>query len=305
MRIDLKQYSLLANSIIGAGSVLQAQVNYIDIEPDIEIDTFTVNFFLDVDDNGTDDFLVAMGVLYNTIGSGTFVEKVYGPSIFCLDNKNDLLADPINAGDALFAFAYNYESGAYFGVNNYWMGSATEFINEAFICARVYLNGFSFGYPVWNFLGQIGFWQDIQTDRFIGIRFQDGLDRTHYGWIRCDAPDSGRVLVIKDYAYETQAGVGIIAGDMGEPVGVQTEHELIFSLYPNPAEDWIEIRYYENEQLYADIRNLEGKLLLTQALQSGSANRLPVADLPMGTYVAVIRNETGEVKGKQVWVKSR
>ncbi|MCB9022243.1 MAG: T9SS type A sorting domain-containing protein [Chitinophagales bacterium] len=113
------------------------------------------------------------------------------------------------------------------------------------------------------------------------------------------------MLVIKDYAYETQAGVGIIAGDMGEPVGVQTEHELIFSLYPNPAEDWIEIRYYENEQLYADIRNLEGKLLLTQALQSGSANRLPVADLPMGTYVAVIRNETGEVKGKQVWVKSR
>ncbi|MCB9022244.1 MAG: hypothetical protein H6548_09000 [Chitinophagales bacterium] len=50
MRIDLKQYSLLANSIIGAGSVLQAQVNYIDIEPDIEIDTFTVNF---LDINGT------------------------------------------------------------------------------------------------------------------------------------------------------------------------------------------------------------------------------------------------------------
>ena len=78
MRIDLKQYSLLANSIIGAGSVLQAQVNYIDIEPDIEIDTFTEIFFLDVDDNGTDDFF-GMGVLYNTIGSGTFVEKVYGP----------------------------------------------------------------------------------------------------------------------------------------------------------------------------------------------------------------------------------
>ena len=108
-----------------------------------------------------------------------------------------------------------------------------------------------FSWPNW-------FWQDIQTDRFIGIRFQDGLDRTHYGWIRCDAPDSGRVLVIKDYAYETQAGVGIIAGDMGEPVGIQTENELLFSLYPNPAEEWIEIRYYENEQLFADIRNLEG-----------------------------------------------
>jgi len=154
-------------------------------------------------------------------------------------------------------------------------------------------------------IGQVGNWKDIQTDRFLGIRFQDGLDRTHYGWIRCDAPDSGRGLVIKDYAYETQAGVGSIAGDMGEPVGIQTQNELIFSLYPNPAQEWIEIRHYENEQLFADIRNLEGRLLLTQALQSGSANRLPVADLPVGTYVAVIRNETGEVKGKQVWVKSR
>ena len=67
---------------------------------------------------------------------------------------------------------------------------------------------------------------------FIGIRFQDGLDRTHYGWIRCDAPDSGRVLVIKDYAYETQAGVGIIAGDMGEPVGIQTENKLLFLSTP-------------------------------------------------------------------------
>jgi hypothetical protein len=303
MRIDLKQYCLLAKSIIGASSSIQAQVNYIDIDPDIEIDTFTVNFFLDFDDNGTDDFLVAMGVLFNTIGSGTFQEKIYGPSIFCLNNNNDLLADPINAGDALFAFAYNYEDGAYFGVSNYWMGSSTEFINEAFVCARAYMNGFSYGYPVWNSLGQRGFWKDIQTNRFLGIRFQDGLDRTHYGWIRCDAPDSGKVLIIKDYAYETQSGVGIIAGDMGEPVSIQTENDLIFSLYPNPAQDWIEIRQYENENLYADFRNLEGRLVLTQILQSGSANRLPVADLPIGTYVAVIRNEIGEVKSKQVWVK--
>ena len=41
------------------------------------------------------------------------------------------------------------------------------------------------------------FWQDIQTDRYLGIRFQDGFNRTHYGWIRCDAPDSGRCWSLK------------------------------------------------------------------------------------------------------------
>lgn len=301
MKPNRAQYSLMAAVLLGGHQLADAQVNYTDIDPDFIIDDEDDFIFLNIDENGTDDFLLAMGVLTYNIGSGTGQSKIVGPGIFCVQPYNDLLADPVNNDVALFAFAYNYDSGAYFGGSNYWMGSATDFINEAIICAQWYLNG----YPDWNLIGQVGYWQDVQTDRFLGIRFQDGLDRTHYGWIRCDAPDSGRVLVIKDYAYETQAGVGIIAGDMGEPVGIQTENELLFSLYPNPAQEWIEIRHYEGDQLYADIRNLEGKLLLTQALQSGSANRLPVADLPMGTYVAVIRNEAGEVKGKQVWVKSR
>ena len=300
MRIDLKQYSLLANSIIGAGSVIQAQVSYTNIEPDIVVDTVTEYLFLDINEDGDDDFLIGMGHL-SRYGPGSIGDwHIYGPSIFWTEN-------PENAVHGLFVIGYEgtWTGRAYNLSTNYFIGSNINFIeniSNAFICAREYWENFED-----NFLyaGQLGFWQDIQTDRYLGIRFQDGLDRTHYGWIRCDAPDSGRVLVIKDYAYETQAGVGIIAGDMGEPVGIQTENKLLFSLYPNPAQEWIEIRHYENEQLFADIRNLEGKLLLTQALQSGSANRLPVADLPMGTYVAVIRNETGEVKGKQVWVKSR
>jgi len=299
MRLNRTQYRLMAVALLGSYHESLAQVQYTDVDPDFVLDDEDDYIFLDIDENGTDDFLIAMGVLTYNIGSGTGQSKIFGPSIFCFNDENDLLAYPIDNDAALFAFAYNYEAGAYFWGGNYWMGSATDFTNEAFVCAQWYLNG----YLDWNLIGQRGFWQDIQTDRYLGIRFQDGLDRTHYGWIRCDAPDSGRVLVIKDYAYETQAGVGIIAGDMGEPVGVQTEHALLFSLYPNPAHDWIEIRHYENEQLYADIRNLEGKLLLTQALQSGTANRLPVAELPVGTYVAVIRNEAGEVKGKQVWVK--
>ena len=300
MNLNRTQYSLMAAVLLGSNHLVNAQVQYTDIEPNFVIDDEDDYLFIDINLDGIDDFLFAIGLLSYTIGSGTIQTKYSGPSVFwSFQPKNDLLANPIVGDAAIFAFAYNYESGEYFGSTNYWLGNYTDFAHQAFICARWYLNG----YPDWMFIEQRGFWQDVQTDRYLGIRFQDGLDRTHYGWIRCDAPDSGRVLVIKDYAYETQAGVGIIAGDMGEPVGIQTENKLLFSLYPNPAQEWIEIRHYENEQLFADIRNLEGKLLLTQALQSGSANRLPVAELPVGTYVAVIRNETGEVKGKQVWVK--
>lgn len=297
------QYSLMAAVLLGSNYMANAQVQYTDVDPDFVIDDEDDYIFLDIDDNGTDDFLLAIGELTYTIGTGTFKKKLFGPGIFCVQPDNDLLADPVNNDAALFAFAYNYDSGAYFGKTNYWLSNASDFINEAIICARAYMNGFSYGYPVWNLLGQTGNWQDIQTDRFLGIRFKDGLERTHYGWIRCDAPDSGRVLIVKDYAYETQAGVGIIAGNMGEPVGIQTENELLFSLHPNPAQDWIEIRYYESENLYADIRNIDGKMVSSHLVIPGTANRFPVTGLPSGTYFAILRNEAGEIKGKQVWVK--
>ena len=299
MRPNRTQYSLMAVALLGSFHESLAQVQYTDVDPDFVIDDEDDLLFLDIDGNDTDDFIFGIGALTYYIGTGSIEYKINGVAIaWSFQPQNAIIGETISHDYAIFAFASNYSDDKLIGEHNLWIEGLPNF---AFICG----NKYGGVYGGWLPFGQIGFWQDIQTDRFIGIRFQDGLDRTHYGWIRCDAPDSGRVLVIKDYAYETQAGVGIIAGDMGEAVGIQTEHELLFSLYPNPAEDWIEIRYYENEQLYADIRNLEGKLLLTQALQSGSANRLPVAELPVGTYVAVIRNETGEVKGKQVWVKSR
>jgi hypothetical protein len=304
MKPNKTQYSLMAAVLLGSNHLANAQVQYTDVDPDFVINDTDDFIFLDIDANGSDDFLMAMGELIYTIGSGTFKLRLFGPAIgWSFQPTNDLLADPINNDNAIFAFAFNYESGAYFGEGNYWLGTATDFAHQAFVCARSYMNGFSYGYPVWNSLGQRGFWKDIQTDRYLGIRFQDGLDRTHYGWIRCDAPDSGRVLVIKDYAYETQAGEGIIAGDMGESVGIQTENELLFSLYPNPAQEWIEIRYYESENLYADIRNIDGKMVSSHLVIPGTANRFPVTRLPSGNYFAILRNETGEIKGKQVWVK--
>ncbi|MCB9022242.1 MAG: hypothetical protein H6548_08990 [Chitinophagales bacterium] len=76
MRIDLKQYSLLANSIIGAGSVIQAQVSYTNIEPDIVVDTVTEYLFLDINEEQM--------ILWN----GHYKIwlwywwQIYGPSIF-------------------------------------------------------------------------------------------------------------------------------------------------------------------------------------------------------------------------------
>jgi hypothetical protein len=51
---------------------------------------------------------------------------------------------------------------------------------------------------------------------FVGIEFEIS-GNTHYGWLRMTLhPDTG-AAILRDYAYESEPGVGIIAGAIPEP----------------------------------------------------------------------------------------
>ena len=53
--------------------------------------------------------------------------------------------------------------------------------------------------------------QFLNTTAFMGVQFYiEGL--VHYGWVRISNPFPVTGGIIMDYAYETEAGVGIIAG---------------------------------------------------------------------------------------------
>jgi hypothetical protein len=59
-----------------------------------------------------------------------------------------------------------------------------------------------------------GNWVGV-TDRYLGLRFQvDGS--WHYGWARLDIDATPTQFVVKDYAYQSAAGVGLAAGE-GRP----------------------------------------------------------------------------------------
>ena len=54
------------------------------------------------------------------------------------------------------------------------------------------------------------------TDAYIGLAFPIAAVN-HYGWIRVDVDNAAGTFLVKDWAYETQSGVGLAAGD-GLPV---------------------------------------------------------------------------------------
>jgi hypothetical protein len=64
-----------------------------------------------------------------------------------------------------------------------------------------------------------GSWMPLATNRYLGVRFTLN-GKPHFGWVRMnttwrETKESIKAL-ITGYAYETQPGVAIAAGDRGE-----------------------------------------------------------------------------------------
>lgn len=49
------------------------------------------------------------------------------------------------------------------------------------------------------------------TDAYIGLSFPAG-GNTYYGWVRVDVNNAAKTFLVKDWAYESEAGLGIKAG---------------------------------------------------------------------------------------------
>ena len=49
------------------------------------------------------------------------------------------------------------------------------------------------------------------TDAFVGLSFPAG-GNTYYGWVRVDVDNAAGSFVVKDWAYESNAGQGIVTG---------------------------------------------------------------------------------------------
>ncbi|QEG37439.1 PEP-CTERM sorting domain-containing protein [Bythopirellula goksoeyrii] len=56
------------------------------------------------------------------------------------------------------------------------------------------------------------------TDGYIGFAFPIGPTDLYFAWMRVDVDNAAGTLLIKDWAYEDQTGVGITVGDMGTPL---------------------------------------------------------------------------------------
>src|SRR5204863_1666944 len=90
-----------------------------------------------------------------------------------------------------------------------------------------------------------GAWNGGVSDAFAGLKLNLN-DSTYYGWVRCSVTSDATHLIIKDYAYETNAFTHIHSGDTGSGTGItqlNSSHDFSITVSPNPITETANIYF--------------------------------------------------------------
>lgn len=200
-----------AGAVALAGSA-DAQIIYTDVNPDAVVSD-TVYYDLDMDGDAVVDFVFA------TEGYTTS----YGPV------NLSMLYVPV-AANAVLGSLYMGSYPLPFVMNN---GDSISSTNTSWNDGSV--NGGLQYLSVLTPYGGYGNWQG-QTDKYVGVRFNIGSN-THYGWVRLSVSANADTIIIKDYAYNSQPNIGLLAGETGplnvapvnsDPVNIYAADHTVF-----------------------------------------------------------------------------
>ncbi len=111
-----------------------------------------------------------------------------------------------------------------------------------------------------------GFDIPSMIDHFVGIRFLDLDGNNHYGWIRCDVKEEGRVLIVKDYACELQPDTPINAGDTFSYINAEEFDNTLVNVYSFNTD--VNLYFYNKieEEVKLSVYDISGKLIFTQRI---------------------------------------
>ena len=205
----LAAYSAMSGAtLLGAGSTFgQNVIQYTDVDPDITLEMQGDLFNLDLDADGTTDFVIYKYFsAYPYIFSTASGSSVSGTILF-----NHLFALPAT-GNAMSG-SYGYSGYPYpFALNAGQSVSNASQMIPAGLQSLVYSRYYSVeasGLSVSNV--QRGNWLGGKTDKYLGLQFMIG-EETHYGWVRLDVAADHTTCTIKDYAYNTIPDMAIATG---------------------------------------------------------------------------------------------
>jgi len=231
--------------------LVKAQIVYTDVNPDSTFNTDGGTYNLDLNNDGTVDFLITFSVFWGCNGFSS-IKVVITPT------DNNAVANDITYPAELIA-------GAMIDSNSSFNGGGDQIMAQQ-LWHIVFINWY-FHQCLPSITGE---WEWLAYDKYLGLRIKVGMQK-FYGWARLDV-DGG--FTVKDYAYNTIPDSSILAGEMGIPLAVLTPlSENNFSVFPNPfsTSTTISFSLSQSENVSLKIFDAEGRLVRTLANESMSA----------------------------------
>ena len=253
----LLHYASMAACVLSA-KTLAAQAVYTDLDPDVVVEMDPEILNIDMNSDGVLDF--------------AFMNEIY--TIFTFDSEPQSYRERIWAGpknpDNAVAGSLNQFTLSYGGLSTYYypfalaynspINESLEFQNAGY--QRMASRNFTFNFPSLGWGTETGGnWYPEITNYYLGVRFLDTAGCNHYGWIRCDVLEEGRVLIVKDYAYETKCDTSILAGDtIGDTTVIVDIETPIIEHYSIWTSGFTIHVLAENIELpvYCEILNIQG-----------------------------------------------
>jgi Secretion system C-terminal sorting domain len=293
-QLKLAGYASLSASFLLIGNGASAQVVYVDMDPDTILDLPGEQFTLDIDDNGVNDL---------TLFNSSFSFFMYTPwwSYWLIQ---DLIAQ-VNNEQFSIAGLKDFDFPSYTNYYPYAMNNGDQisdllaFNNAEYQeLAMVVLT--SKGENIFDSCLSCywyGAFVPESIDKYLGFKLQDDLGKNHYGWIRCDVIDTGRTLIIKDYAYELTPDNPILAGD--------TTHYV--SIEQNPIESMPQIYAFGTSiqitgmltNTTITIFNLSGAKVY-ETIAASTSISIPMDNFTNGVYLVKLKYEEIDITRKVV-----
>ncbi len=199
----LARFSAVAGAVLATGAV-NSQIVYTDVNPDVVVDAINAQYDLDFNTDAVVDLSLAVQAIVNQTGSYSGISFTFnGNAAFVMPaggngvqqmagsvSSSTMVVAPLNNGDMI--------NGAQaFGGSS--SGSALGVVGVAVIP----LLGMTYPIAQGDFIGV--------SDKFLGVKFMIGTN-THYGWARLDVTAGADTIRLKDYAYNQNADLAILAG---------------------------------------------------------------------------------------------
>lgn len=275
-KVDLEKkilkYTTVAGSVAAFTGAANAQIVYTDVDPD---QTFTEDQFymLDVNNDATDDFMIAQFDTVITYGSFSFPAE----GVVLLTAGSNGAID--SAGQIPYLAALNLNDPIDNTQNFTVSTSSSPLVAGGYVSSPFGSQG-------------IGPWID-GIDHYMGLTFLIGAN-FHYGWCRMSMATDGLSFTVKDYAYESTPQTGINAGatvsgineDISSMIGIQTINNSVSVDVLNNT--------LTNGRL--EIVSLNGQTVFSKALNTKET--VDLGSYSSGIYFVKVSFDQGQVNRK-------